>query len=556
MQRASSTVVRCLILGMMLLLAACQSEEPRVEPPTVATETIAVAETTLTDPAPEATATRAATETAPPATPTSAPQELAENMTLVGSLPLEPAGRGAHADVAAYEDLAIVGSRCTGAGVHIIDISDPTDPEKLANTPESPNTSMEDMQVLRIGEQDVLVIGFQNCANPDDEDQGLEGIELVDITTPARPRHLSLFATSGGVHELDLAETPDGRALALLAIPQEHEEGDGEESHSQAEEGGQAGLVIVDISDPRKPTLASQWDILDEPTLGEAVQENSAQGSFPIAYLHSVRANEDGTLAYLSYWDAGVILLDISAPESPRYLSRTTFTEEDEGNAHSVTEAADGQVMVQAQEDFSPYRLHVSSSALDAQVPLIELGLGTEIKEFPDATLAGEAVHGGRGCFEDEPLVDADGKIVLVAQGGGCAMSEKIAVAQEAGAIAVILYEEEDGEETVEEEGPPRDGVTLPDGTRVTLEIPVLLSLSAGSKRLLEAAPLELTIESRFDGFGDLRFYDISDSNNPRLLGSFASPNTRDEAVAELGVWSAHNPEVVGDTLYASWYSE
>ena len=39
-------------------------------------------------------------------------------------------------------------------------------------------------------------------------------------------------------------------------------------------------------------------------------------------------------------------------------------------------------------------------------------------------------------------------------------------------------------------------------------------------------------------------------------MSTFATANTNNEAVVFEGTWSVHNPEVVGNTVYASWYSD
>ena len=67
-----------------------------------------------------------------------------------------------------------------------------------------------------------------------------------------------------------------------------------------------------------------------------------------------------------------------------------------------------------------------------------------------------------------------------------------------------------------------------------------------------------VTVEvvSEFVGWGFLRFFDLGDVSNPVEIGTFATDNTFNPDVANLGVWSVHNPEVVGSNLYASWYSD
>jgi hypothetical protein len=59
-----------------------------------------------------------------------------------------------------------------------------------------------------------------------------------------------------------------------------------------------------------------------------------------------------------------------------------------------------------------------------------------------------------------------------------------------------------------------------------------------------------------FDGWGFLRFFDISNPANPVQIGTFATVNTNNEAVATTGTFSVHNPEVHGNKVYASWYND
>jgi len=342
------------------------------------------------------------------------------NISLVGALKLQPFNEKAHADVAGYKNLAFIGKwggACTGMGVDIIDISTPSTPVKIAATLTHANTSAEDMNTIQIGSRDVLAVGLQECGmNPA---QGKSGLELYDITDPSHPQFLSFFDVDGfgadvhGIHELDLTITPSGRALALAAVP------DLEILTRDSEGlGGKGDLLIIDITDPTTPTVVSEWGVLDEPGLGPSFYASVRQGSFPETFGHSARASKDGTRVYVSYWDAGVMVLDISNPASPVLLGHTSFSPGEEGNAHSVAEARGGNILIQADEDLDPF---------------------------------------GSGAF---------------------------------------------------------------------------------------------------DGWGYLRIFDIADPANPQLLSTFATANVSDETVATQGNWTTHNPEVRGNTVYASWYND
>ncbi len=462
----------------------------------------------------------------------------------------------AHADLAAYENLVFVGKQvrlCPEVGVDIIDISDPTAPTKLANAPFYPQTAGEDMQALRIGSRDVLVVGLQAC-----DETGKHGIDLIDITDPRHPQRLSLFTTEDGVHELNVTVTPDGQTLALLALPFLEPR-----DVSPDGTGGTGDLIIVDISDPTNPVAVSEWGVLDEPELGPDVFANVQRGSYPVALLHSVRANRAGTLLYLSYWDAGVIMLDISDPEDPKYVGRTTYSSAAEGNAHSVATTADEKLLVQADEDFSPTKLLLTSSAFEGAWNIRDVPYAQRITELDNETMTGEVVYIGRGCpdnagqassGEDVYVADPRGKLALIER-GGCRFDQKIARAQDAGATGVILY----GVAITQSERALSQGsatVELPDGKTVTLEIPAVVVTPDVGQALRAEQRATVAVKSEFQGWGYLRFFDISDPTLPMELSTYRTPHSVDPEPPEGGMYSVHNPEVVGNLVYASWYND
>jgi hypothetical protein len=77
--------------------------------------------------------------------------------------------------------------------------------------------------------------------------------------------------------------------------------------------------------------------------------------------------------------------------------------------------------------------------------------------------------------------------------------------------------------------------------------------------------PVPARAAAVFNGWGYLRFFDISDPSNPVQLSTFATPNTNNEDVVLDGIRSVHNPEILrrdaddddeSETLYVSWYSD
>lgn len=478
-------------------------------------------------------------------------------LSLVGSLPLETTARDVNADVAVLGRLAFVGEwsgPCPGTGVAVIDVSDPARPALLSRTPAHPDTSMEVMRAVRIDGRDVLAVGLQDCGKDPRPGVGRAGLELVDVTDPRQPADLSFFdvdqfgARVVGVHELDVTRTPAGRWLALLAAP--------DLEAATAGVGGAGGigdLVIVDITDPTRPVLDSSWGVLGEPALGPSFYRSVRRGNDARTLLHSVRAGRSGTIAYLSYWDAGVLLLDISNPSRPRYLGRTVFEAGEEGNAHSVDATPDGRVIAEADEVLNPFQARLTGSALAGARPATEATFTPPLNGLPGRALSGVLAYVGRGCLQDAYEADPMGRVALVER-GGCRFDEKVARAQRAGATGVVVF---DDAAEPDDLGPMSGSrqVTLADGGSVTVAIPAVLVPRDTGLRLRDLGGT-VTAAATFTGWGGLRLWDVSDPRRPRLLARFATRQAQDPSAAGRGLWSVHNPVIRGTTLYASSYSD
>jgi hypothetical protein len=402
------------------------------------------------------------------------------------------------------------------------------------------------------------VVGLQSCGGGPGR-TGTNGVDLVDITDPRNPKRLALFETSLGVHELNLTQTPDGRILALLAVPFV-------EARSAQKAGAEriGDLLIVDISDPTKPTLAAEWGVIDEPALGPEVFRNAQSGTYPGVFLHSVRANAAGTRLYLSYWDVGLILLDIRDPSRPIYLGRTTYKPAEEGNAHSVDENDDGSLVVLADEDLNPEKLTLSSSAFEGGRGVQEARFAQPVAELENGTLQGEVVDVGRACaatagdvgtVEDGFTSTVSGKIALI-EFSQCRFDELVARAQNAGATGVIMYGSL-GSATDAALLQGTNIVALPDGSRTNISIPALfVPSSVGQELRAGQAPVTVEAERVFTTWSFLRLFDVQDPANPVQLSTFATEHTTDPETANNGLYSVHNPEVVGNLVYASWYND
>jgi hypothetical protein len=190
----------------------------------------------------------------------------------------------------------------------------------------------------------VLFAGIQRCQAGSGAQSGLA---VWDVSDPANPSELGFFSTgrgSRGVHEFTARLHAD-HWMAYLAVP-----------NSEITE-GTGDLRIVDLTDPRNPVAVVDWGARKDAGLPVGTGSQCApycRGSVPQAFLHSVALSPDGRTAYLSYWDLGVIILDVSEPSAPRWLGRFAEPQAAEGNTHSVSLAHDGKLALVADETVAP----------------------------------------------------------------------------------------------------------------------------------------------------------------------------------------------------------
>lgn len=264
-------------------------------------------------------------------------------------------GGGFHADVVAHRNHAYLGSwgagaaRCPSFGVRVFDLHDPSNPVHVSTFADgmsepTANGSWTEKVIVRsfAGRHfrgDLAVVSFQRCRAP-----GHRGFGLYDVTDPADPRRLALVGTpANGSHEIWL-EIRGNRAYVYTAVI------NAELVTARAE----ADFQIWDVSDPRNPKKVGQWGAWEN--LGVPPVFVDANGVTRRNFTHSVIGAVVGRQhrAYLSYWDLGTVILDVTDPARPAFLGRTEFAPHEEGNAHSAWLARGGNVLIQTDEDFNP----------------------------------------------------------------------------------------------------------------------------------------------------------------------------------------------------------
>ena len=233
--------------------------------------------------------------------------------------------------------------------------------------------------------------------------------------------------------------------------------------------------------------------------LAAALDLLSGFGASQNKFLHDVTINAEGNRAYLANWDAGLVLLDISDPANPELVSvaidPVDGSLDGEVNSHSVWPSEDGTIVVEGEEDFSAWEGSIPPSNLtqdgtatpgdptipataisttagdDFEVnqtgntgstdgtsvvvtsgtlagntyPAVELTTAAGSPTFADTgPLTGELVWIGRACTltQGDAIINAgaiDPGDIAVVRRGACEFDEKSQAAAAAGASAVII---------------------------------------------------------------------------------------------------------------------
>lgn len=451
-----------------------------------------------------------------------------------------------NADVWVHRNFAYVGTwadPCNGRGVKIIDVSDLRNPTLVGTLAGREGTSAEDMVARRVSTSsfsgDLMGVGIQRCSDDPALDSQTFGLELWDVTDPTAPSKLGeigLTNGGGGVHELDLFQR-GANVYALVATPFSE--------WFDPVPGGD--FRIIDVTDPSIPVQVSEWGAGAN---GFSPGPFFGQGSFGSMFGHSARASADGTKAYVSYWDLGVLTFDISDVTNPVLLSRTQFRPNADGDAHSTTpyRARGREFVFQNDEDFDtrdPAAIRFEGGR----------GLGNESPGGTPLWLqrgheleADVVMAANEGCDVSDYPADTAGKIAVVRTpvpffdpGGGpdplCLQQEQEAAAEAAGAAAVV-------HDFISEASSPQwfdfDSVG----------IPVLFTDHATAQGMVAAGEAEL--EAGRPSWGFLRIFNARTGRQVAKVDD--APNVH-ALPGPDGFWSIHNTEVVRNRAYSAWYT-
>ncbi|WP_017382213.1 LVIVD repeat-containing protein [Paenisporosarcina sp. TG-14] len=283
------------------------------------------------------------------------------NLKEIAAVPLKELKEGVKnstADVYAHKGFAYLGTHTANGGaggVRVFDMKNPSNPVEVSSFAAIEGTWQEKVVVKTVDtpdfKGDLAVVSVQqlNRNNPDTKG----GFVLYDVTNPKEPKELGFWESPSparGTHELYLTVQEDN-IYVLTADPYADYYSHGENMD----------VSIVDVTNPTTPETIYEFNPRDY--IPEVSDENydgynwsDEEGIKRSAFAHSVKTDGDGTTAYLSYWDLGTIILDISDAKNPTYLGRTDFGSTVQGAAHSMDLAKGDNVLVETREVFGPVR--------------------------------------------------------------------------------------------------------------------------------------------------------------------------------------------------------
>ncbi len=493
---------------------------------------------------------------------------------------LFPAGRGerysenATTDVWALGNYAYTGtfnSPCGGdpeAGIWIWDVYNKNRPAFTGVISSPVGSRSNDVKVASMNAGDILVHSNESCAG------GPGGFEIWNVVDPANPVYLAsvrldelnpisdlLFGglTDVGVHNLWLFTQGERDYVAVVA------------------ESAFDNFRIYDLTDPSNPVLTSAWgaEELFDPGVGDETTDTARVlnavlwltdgfGASRNRFLNDVTVNADGTRAYLSNWDAGLVLLDISDPAAPSPVSVALDPDngslDGEVNSHAAWPSEDGTIVVEMEEDFSTFtfNLSIDDGPNAGDYPAQEGAFTTSLASLPGGQFSGLVTYVGDTCLGSVPPATLSSEVALI-QRGICRFDVKATNVINAGYAAMVVFNDAArGDALVRMGGDPRDipGIFVGHSTGLAV-----MNVATAGDLVIGNLGASVTAESVPDAWGGVRIWDYSDPANPVLASTFhtvCSANPVDPSCDPSGTYSANNVlvETAGNQTkaYISWY--
>ena len=212
-------------------------------------------------------------------------------------------------------------------GASVVDVSDAERPRVVSRVKNHPSVQSQYIDVL----ENILVVNQEAVREPAPKTWEA-GIRLFDISDSARPREVGFFQTDSpprrGVHGFWLHEDSKQGRFAFISTTKEGYFGN---ILIVAEITDPAKPREVS-----RWWFPGQWAAGGEKPGEDWIDDGGLRQGLPKIWvsLHDVTTYKDR--AYLSYRDQGVVILDISDIRKPAMIGQIKWSPPEEGNTHSV----------------------------------------------------------------------------------------------------------------------------------------------------------------------------------------------------------------------------
>lgn len=213
--------------------------------------------------------------------------ERARGFRRIGYLDLPGGGQ-----VVVDRGYAYVGHMAPPHGTSIIDIADPTRPRLVSQVNVPDDVHSHKVRVLG----DLMLVNYERFPPGDLSRTPATGLKIFDIAARSRPREVTFFRTyARGVHRFDL----QGHTAFVS---------------TEWEEFRANILLILDLSNPARPSVVGQWWLPGQHAAGGEPAPSLKQ----FYWVHLALAR--GERAYAACGRAGAVIVDISDPRHPKTL--------------------------------------------------------------------------------------------------------------------------------------------------------------------------------------------------------------------------------------------
>ncbi|MPZ89739.1 MAG: hypothetical protein GEU81_17125, partial [Nitriliruptorales bacterium] len=237
-------------------------------------------------------------------TPESAGIELVGHTDLLGH------GDAMHINI--KDGIAYVGHMGESrTGTSIVDVSDPTEPRVIRQLEAPIGTHTHKVQLV----DDILLVNHERNHREPRARTWSAGLKVYDVSRPDDPKEIGFLPTPGkGVHRMTYWEAP-------YAYMSGSDEGYSDQF-----------FMIADLSDPSNPVEIGRWWFPGMHLSGGEIPSWDAELRCAKHHHPLLR----GDLAFCTWWDLGLVILDIADKERPEFVGHLDFGADVSGCTHTA----------------------------------------------------------------------------------------------------------------------------------------------------------------------------------------------------------------------------